>query len=64
MAASLSRPPGRPRPFPVPPAPLNLPAETYDFVVNVASEFTFMYPEEPSAIVAPDGSVSYARATP
>jgi monoamine oxidase len=33
-------------------APLNLPAETYDFVVNVASEFTFMYPEEPSAIVA------------
>lgn len=32
-------------------APLDLPAETYDFVVNVASEMTFMYPEEPSAIV-------------
>ena len=33
-------------------APLDLPAETYDFVVNVASEMTFMYPDEPSAIVA------------
>jgi monoamine oxidase len=32
-------------------APLNLAPETYDFVVNVASEMTFMYPDEPSAIV-------------
>ena len=33
-------------------APLDLPPETYDFVVNVASEFTFLYPEESSALVA------------
>lgn len=33
-------------------APLDLPPETYDLVVNVASEFTFKYPEESSALVA------------
>lgn len=32
-------------------APLDLPPETYDFVANVASGMSFMYPEEPSAIV-------------
>jgi monoamine oxidase len=32
-------------------APLDLPAETYDFVVNVASEFTFKYPEESPALL-------------